>query len=114
MSTLNASIPLHNMEIPSSSELPGDGDARQPALSLGGLAALNSAEIVDYLTAKGFFNRFSHHVRAQVIRTQLDGELLVRQCWDPEFNKEGLGMSAGPAFGLAYLVEQVYKNEGMS
>jgi hypothetical protein len=91
-----------------------DDDASLPPNALDHCRSLTAEDLVHSLTEERFFERFGDNVKVKFAAAEVPGEMFVTRCWDAIFNRDILGLLAGPAVQLSFKILQVYRNAGLS
>jgi hypothetical protein len=111
-------IQMYNERSPSIDGLPAsssnDDDASLSPNALDHCRSLKAEDLVHWLTEERFFEPFSDNVKVKFAAAEVPGEMFVMRCWDAIFNRDILGLPAGPAVQLWFKILQVYSNAGMS
>jgi hypothetical protein len=109
---------MYNERSPSIDGLPAsssnDDDASLSPNALDHCRSLKAEDLVHWLTEERFFEPFSDNVKVKFAAAEVPGEMFVMRCWDAIFNRDILGLPAGPAVQLWFKILQVYSNAGMS
>ena len=110
----SVSIPLRDVGASSNNEEAERLNNDALPVSFKHLGTLTKEQLVNYLVAERYFDRYTARVRATFVDANITGSTFLRACWDVDFNIIHMALPAGPAQALANLVKMIYRREGMS